>query len=475
MEAIGPAIRRSLSYETEALLHRLDGVLPLVTQIPAVPAAAIAPAAAGAIDRFLAAGRDELRVLVHQYRRWLAQAGDGLNPAEAQRRFAMVRLRFNRVLAHFEMFADALLQRCEHHHGVLLRGLDILATDALALGAGYFEPSPVITYLDRGIGAAIRKARTRLPGGGQNPVAIIRVPRERMVGSGIGASLVHEVGHQWAASIGLVEPLRAALYARSAGANTREWTVWAHWISEIVADFWAVGVLGIGATLGLIQVVSLPRPFVFKVRLDDPHPTPWLRVHISCVIGNALYPHPQWDRLRVLWNSLYPLEADDPQIELLNGLLAHVPAFVTALLDHRPAACAGLALRNLVPAAERQPGRLAALRQIWLSKPTGLRDAAPSLAMAVLGQAKFDGVLPPGEESREHTRLLQSWALRDTIGAYAQAAARLPAGTQACGVTCFQAFQRRRDKSCHPELMTRSRKRFKSIWPSRSTLTVPTQ
>ncbi len=49
-------------------------------------------------------------------------------------------------------------------------------------------------------GAAIRRARTRLPGGGDNPVAIIRVPRERMVGSGIASSLVHEVGHQAAAS-----------------------------------------------------------------------------------------------------------------------------------------------------------------------------------------------------------------------------------------------------------------------------------
>jgi len=33
-------------------------------------------------------------------------------------------------------------------------------------------------------------------GGGENPVAIVRVPRERMVGNGIASSLVHEVGHQ---------------------------------------------------------------------------------------------------------------------------------------------------------------------------------------------------------------------------------------------------------------------------------------
>jgi hypothetical protein len=313
------------------------------------------------------------------------------------------------------MFVDALLQRCEHESGVLLRGLDILATDSLMLGIGNHEPSAVISYLDRGIGAAIRKARTRLPGGGQNPVTIIRVPRERMVGSGIGASLVHEVGHQVAAILELVEPLRAALYARCAGANAREWAIWARWISEIFADFWAVGVLGVGATLGLIQVVSLPRAFVFKIRLDDPHPTPWLRVHISCALGEALYPHPQWPRLRGLWNALYPLELTGQHAELVRSLLQHIPQLVHAILEHRPTACGGIAMRNLPPVAERQPARLAELHQTWRSIPTGLRDAPPSLAMAALGQAKFDGVLPPSEEVRVHSQLLKSWALRETV------------------------------------------------------------
>jgi hypothetical protein len=415
MEASATAARRNLLYETEALMHRLDRIRPLVTQIAAVPAAAIAPATAGAIDRFLASGRNGLRVIVRDYRKWLTQAGDALDPSEAQRRFALVRLRFNRVLAHFELFADALLQRCEHDDGVLLRGLDILASDALALGAAYFEPCPVITYLDRGVGAAIRKARTRLPGGGQNPVAIIRVPRERMVGSGIGASLVHEVGHQFAASIGLMQPLRAALYARCGGPHDTEWSVWARWVSEIVADFWAVGVLGIGGTLGLMQVVSLPRAFIFKVRFDDPHPAPWLRVHLSCALGEALYPHPQWSRLRDLWNCLYPLDPGALQTPLIRRLYAHIPHLIDALLEHRPAACAGGRLRDVVPVAERQPARLAALRQAWQSAPGELQNAAPSLAIAVLGQAKFDGSLPPREESQLHSHLLQSWALRGTI------------------------------------------------------------
>ena len=91
-----------------------------------------------------------------------------------------------------------------------LSGLDVVAADALAL-PGYYDAPPVICYLDRDIGAAIRRARTRMPGGGENPVAIIRVPRERMIGTGIASSLVHEVGHQAAALLDLVDSLRPAL------------------------------------------------------------------------------------------------------------------------------------------------------------------------------------------------------------------------------------------------------------------------
>jgi len=143
-----------------------------------------------------------------------------------------------------------------------------------ALPGDYYEAPPVICYLDRGAGAAIRRARTRLPGGGDNPVAIIRVPRERMVGSGIASSLVHEVGHQAAALMDLVNSLRPELQGlqRGSGSTTDAWTFWEHWISEIAADFWSVARVGVASTLGLMGVVSLPRAFVFRLSFDDPHP-----------------------------------------------------------------------------------------------------------------------------------------------------------------------------------------------------------
>jgi hypothetical protein len=282
-----------LVQEARALLTRSARVKPFALHEPMVPAAGISPLAQTAIERYLAEGRRELRGRVRGFLEWLhGPEGQGASPAEQQRRFTFLRLRFNAVLSQFDLFADALTQRSEHETGVWLSGLDVVAADALSLPDYYPSPS-VVCYLDRGVGAAIRRARTRLPGGGENPVAIIRVPRERMVGSGIGSSLVHEVGHQAAALLDLIDSLRRELRRRTGDI----WRLWERWISEIVADFWSVARVGVASTLGLMGVVSLPWAFVFRVNLDDPHPIPWIRVKLSCAMGKALYPHPQWDRL----------------------------------------------------------------------------------------------------------------------------------------------------------------------------------
>lgn len=286
--------------------------------------------------------------MVHQFIGWLrSKKGIDFDPAVAQRRFTILRLRLNAVLTQFDIFADALVQRSGHDNGVWLAGLDVFATDALTLPRGFYEPPPVLCYLDRGAGAAIRRARMPLPGGGDNPVAIIRIPRERMVGSGIASSLVHEVGHQAAALLGLVDSLRRALQNRKKGegASQRAWALFERWISEIVADCWSVARVGIGSTLGLMGVVSLPRAFVFRFSLDDPHPMPWLRVKLSCAMGKALYPHPQWDNLAGIWDEYYPKGGLNNEVKSLLDLVERtIPAFVDLLLQHRPKALRGRSL-----------------------------------------------------------------------------------------------------------------------------------
>ncbi|UGQ48439.1 hypothetical protein [Massilia endophytica] len=408
-----------LEQEGRSLLTRLARLQPFALIEPMVPAAALLPAAQQGIERQLATGRRELRAMVRGFLRWLrSAAGRRSTAADAQRRFTFLRMKFNAALIQFDLFNDVVTQRSEHRNGVWLAGLDIASTDALAIPGGYYASPPVACYLDRGPGAAIRRARTRLPGGGLNPVAIIRVPRERMVGASIASSLFHEVGHQGAALLDLVNSLRPVLHALQGGGTgpARVWKLWERWISEIVADFWSVARVGVAATHGLIGVVSLPRIFVFRINIDDPHPVPWIRVLLSCAMGDKLFPHPQWRRMARLWESFYPLDGQPPgERELLLELRASLPALAGLLANHRPAALRGASLPQALAVARRTPAYLGLLFRLWQRKPERMYAAAPVLVFAVIGQARADGNVSPEVESVLLGRLLAHWALRNSL------------------------------------------------------------
>jgi hypothetical protein len=422
-----------LAEEARALLTRLARVKPFALQETMVPAAAPTNDAQAALEKHLGALRRGLAHKIHGFLRWLeAGPGAAASPEEAQRRFTLLRLEFNRVLSHVDIFSEAMSQRSETDTGVWLSGLDVVARDALAL-PGYFESPPVVCYLARGAGAAIRRARTRLPGGGDNPVAIIRMPRERMIGSGLASSLVHEVGHQAAALLDLLPSLRRDLAGvRVTGELPKlAWQMWSRWISEIVADLWAVAKVGITSTLGLIGVVSLPRAFVFRTNVDDPHPTPWIRVSLSAAIGHALYPDPQWARLKALWSSFYPLEQlDRGRRAVIDALEASMPDFVNRLLAHRAPKLLLRPLATVLASPARAPERLRSLYRSWKRTPALLRAAPPSVVFAVVGQARSDGVMTPREESDVLEKALRFWALQTSIET--AAAYGLPRGSRLC-------------------------------------------
>ena len=412
-----------LEQEARALLMRLAGVRPFAMQESMLPAANLLPTSQIAVERFLSSGRSKLRILVNEFVRWLRSARySAVGAEEAQRRFTMLRLRFNAVLTQFDLFDNVITQRSENQTGVWLSGLDVASADALQLKRRFFDAPPIICYLDRGTGAAIRRARTRLPGGGSNPVAIIRIPRERMVGSGIASSVFHEVGHQAAALLGLVESLRPELrkMARAHSQDAEAWVLWERWISEIVADFWSVARVGVAATMGLMAVVSLPRAFVFRLDARDPHPVPWIRVKLSATMGRAMYPMQTWDQLVDLWDSYYPLKGLDPQLtSTLEALERTIGTLADLLMHHRPAALKGRSLIEVLDLQELRPALLRSQLEHWRSEPQEMYKARPILTFAVIGQGRADGKVTPEEESLVLGKLLTHWALASTLEAAA--------------------------------------------------------
>jgi len=402
---------------------RLDRITPLSLSMTMVPAANISVGALGEVERLLDDGRAAMKTTVARFSRWLgSSAGRSASIAEAQRRFTLVRLRFHAFIARYDIFADVLVQRSERENGVWIAGLDDLAADALRVPGLSFRAPPLVCYLDRGVGAAIRRARTRLPGGPPSPVAVIRVPRERMVGQAIGASLVHEVGHQAVSVFDLLPGLRCMLQARQRAEPQPLaracWSCWERWCSEAIADVWAVAQLGVSASLGLIGVVSLPRAFVFRIDLEDPHPFPWIRVLLSAAVGMALYPDALWGWVIRMWKSMYPV-ADAPPalLPFLAAIERTLPELAALLLSVRTPQLRHRTLEKCLAPLDRSPQRLAVEWDQLQRDPTHFRRLSPTLALATVSQARIDRRLSPERESELIARMLGDWAVRSSLRA----------------------------------------------------------
>lgn len=215
---------------------------------------------------------------------------------------------------------------------------------------------------------------------------------------------------------------------RAPEADRVAWRLWERWISEVVADLYSIARVGVSSTMGLIGLVSLPRAFVFRMTPDDPHPSAWIRVHLSCAFGNTLYPDPQWRQLADVWTSFYPV-GDLPagQQRVIGALLATMPAFVDLVLRHSPPPLRGHSLGAVLRGSDRTPGQLMRLYRVWTTDPPAISRTRPALAFAVVGQARARGLLTPEGEDRLLGRLISYWALESTLQANARLAAAPPA------------------------------------------------
>jgi hypothetical protein len=412
-----PISHRLLYREADCLLNKIERLRPFGLSTPMVSAANISPSAQLAIEQLLTKGCREIRDRVKRFKHWVQTSGADTTGAECQQRFTFLRMRFNNIIDQFDIFHDALCQRSEHDSGVWIAGLDDIAEDALKLPWNLYPIPPVITYLDKGFGAAIRRIRTRLPGGEKNPVTLIRIPRERMIGSAIASSLVHEVGHQGAALLDLVQQVKFRLHPYSTSSQQKQlWTVYERWTSEILADLWSVSRVGIASTMGLISVISLPRFFVFRMDFSDPHPIPWLRVKISCALGNALYPDSQWNSIEQLWETLYPFTlVNKKSISQLINLQKLLPSYIDFLLNLKFQNLDNRTLFETFSLTDIHPDRLRQRFDSWSINNDLLRFASPTIALATIGQANVDEKISPSQESKLIERLLGFWALRSSL------------------------------------------------------------
>lgn len=354
------------------------------------------------IARSLAAEGDRLAAAV-------AGAANRSELAQVRKDALQFRRRYLRAETVINFYGEAVNTRTTHRLGTLLRGLDALAVDSMevVLRPLNIDVPPVLTYLDKGLGASILRAGVRLwDSGALSPAAAIKVTRHNLLRP---TSIVHECGHQVAHLCDWNRELAAALEQAMAPFSPEAAAAWRSWASEVGADVYAFCVLGYAPVPPLANVVDGSSDEVFALLLGDPHPFAWLRVMFNVALCRSWYGGGPWDDLAEAWRERHPVERAAPAARQI--VLASVEQL---------GRLADVCTRQPMRAFRNQPlSKLADPRRVSTQELAGLAErAGTSLwtstylqrheSTRILAWNGLEAALSP-ERAPEFARQLESW------------------------------------------------------------------
>jgi hypothetical protein len=306
-------------------------------------------------------------------------------------RAGLLRLRqaYLRAETVIDFFGEAVNTRTNPRVGELLRGLDALAVDSMepVLGPLHIDVPPVLTYLDKGLGASIMRAGARLWDASLSPAAAIKVTHHNLCQP---TSLCHETGHQVAHLTGWTAELAESLGAVVDPVSQAAAAVWRSWAGEVAADVYAFALLGYAPLPALATVVDGGTSAVFRLMLGDPHPFGWLRVRFGVALCRDWFGAGPWDALDAVWVARHPLDAAPPlAAEVARVSVPLLPQLAAACLRAPMRAFGGVPLSALVDPRRVAPAeleRFAARAGAALHTSSYLRrvDAMRILAWTVL-------------------------------------------------------------------------------------------
>ena len=297
-------------------------------------------------------------------RRGVADSRTEADIRRMHRRLVAFRARYLRAETTLDFFVDAINTRTNDETASLLGACDQMARQSMAgpLARLGHETPPVLTYLDRGLGASILKAGLRLwDGGDVSPVAAIKIVRHNLFRT---TALIHEAGHQFAHITNWVGELRAVL-ADVVGARSRYLgQVWTNWASEVAADAFAFTHTGYASAVGLHDVLAGSPSFVFRLTPGDPHPTSFIRVLLGVEMCRHYYGDGPWDGLAADWKARYPLQAAESDLaDIVERSEPLLGAIVEGVLRRPMRAFGGHPLDKLVDPCMASPESLERLEQ----------------------------------------------------------------------------------------------------------------
>jgi hypothetical protein len=321
------------------------------------------------------------------------------------------RRRYLQVETALEFYGDAVNSRTTPRLAGLLSACDTLAVLSMRV---VLEPlgravPPILTYVDKGLGASILRAGLRLwDGGSVSPAAVLKITRQNLRRP---TALIHESGHQVAHLAGWNQELAALLRRELSPVSTDLADTWAGWSSEIAADTHAFVHTGYGAVAALHDVVA-GGSTVFRLTPGDPHPLAYLRVLLAVQMCVRFYGAGPWDDLGRAWVVSQPVaSAPGDARELIERSLPLLPRIAELCLLAPMRGLGGKPITALVDPLRVRPDALARLTQEAGGSLTTSSDWVRREGLRLLALTSFRAATEP-DRATEIAAQYEEWMLR---------------------------------------------------------------
>jgi hypothetical protein len=310
-------------------------------------------------------------------------AAETLPELERVRRLVIrFRRRFLQVETAMDFYGDAVNTRTNPKLGSMLRACDILAAqsmDRVLRPLGRPTP-PVITYVEKGLGASILRSGLRLwDGRSLSVAAAIKVTRHNL---GRPTAILHEAGHQVAFALGwngqLAEGLRQELRRDAPEVGD----AFGSWASEIAGDAYAFGFAGYAAVAALHDVIAGESRRIWSVPFGDPHPPAYLRVLLGTAMAQRFYGAGPWDDLARSWMMAHPIDQASAETQDLH--------------------------RHAVPRMQR-------IAEVCLLRPYGAFGGRPLVALVDPARVRPDELMRLGREAGTSLWTSPHWLWNESL------------------------------------------------------------
>ena len=338
-----------------------------------------------------------------------------------RRRVLRFRRQYLQVETALDFYGDAVNTRTNPKLAALLSACDLIAKRSLEIVLTPLNKpvAPVLTYIDKGLGASILRSGLRLwDGRTLSAAAAIKLTRQNLLRP---TACLHESAHQASHTLGWNEELSEGL-RRGLDDDPTVADQWAAWSSEIAADAIAFCCSGYATTAALADVIEGEGEGVFALRPGDPHPVAYLRGLLGWSFSSRWYGRVgPWSDAAAAWMQTHPL--DDAPVGLrgfLERSVALLPRIVETILVRPYRAFEGRPLTSIVDPSRVSPQALLQLE----------REAGPALYLSThwlwtesLRLLALSGLRAATEPDRapEIAERFETWMLR--LGRSVQAAA----------------------------------------------------